>query len=65
MPDADEQRLVVHMPDDESTSAALDRLTGRQPRALRAVAGRHPTAAAACRSAQRTTPQGPAPGRHT
>ena len=37
LPDADEQRLVVHLPADEATAAALDRLTGRRPGALRAV----------------------------
>ncbi|MDF9811139.1 hypothetical protein M2266_000370 [Streptomyces sp. SPB162] len=35
----DDQRLVVHLPADDATSAALDRLTGRRPGALRAVAG--------------------------
>jgi transcriptional regulator with XRE-family HTH domain len=39
LPDADERRLVVYLPADEATSAALDRLTGRQPGALRAVNG--------------------------
>ncbi|WP_327181072.1 helix-turn-helix domain-containing protein [Streptomyces sp. NBC_01334] len=33
------QRLVVHMPADEATTAALDRLNGRRPGALRAVSG--------------------------
>jgi transcriptional regulator with XRE-family HTH domain len=37
LPDADEQRLVVHLPADATTAAALDRLTGRHPGALRAV----------------------------
>jgi transcriptional regulator with XRE-family HTH domain len=37
LPDADGQRLVVHLPADESTSDALDRLAGRRPGALRAV----------------------------
>ena len=35
LPDADEQRLVVYLPADEATSAALDRVTGRRPGALR------------------------------
>lgn len=39
LPDADDQRLVVYLPADDATSAALDRLTGRQPGALRAVSG--------------------------
>jgi hypothetical protein len=38
-PDADGQRLVVYLPADDATSAALDSLTGRQPGALRAVTG--------------------------
>ncbi|WSQ06834.1 helix-turn-helix transcriptional regulator [Streptomyces sp. NBC_01231] len=33
------QRLVVHMPADEATATALDRLNGRRPGALRAVSG--------------------------
>ncbi|HLL64882.1 MAG TPA: helix-turn-helix transcriptional regulator [Micromonosporaceae bacterium] len=37
LPDADEQRLVVHLPADATTAAALDRLNGRRPGALRAV----------------------------
>jgi transcriptional regulator with XRE-family HTH domain len=37
LPDADEQRLIVHLPADDATGAALDRLTGRRPGALRAV----------------------------
>jgi transcriptional regulator with XRE-family HTH domain len=37
LPDADDQRLVVHLPADEATSDALDRLVGRRPGALRAV----------------------------
>ncbi|MET8213108.1 helix-turn-helix domain-containing protein [Streptomyces sp. NPDC005373] len=37
---ADEgRRLVVHMPADEATAIALDRLNGRRPGALRAVSG--------------------------
>jgi transcriptional regulator with XRE-family HTH domain len=36
---ADEQRLVVHLPADDATSTALDRLSGRRPGALRAVGG--------------------------
>lgn len=34
--DTDEPRLVVLLPADDATSAALDELTGRHPRALRA-----------------------------
>ncbi|MGW6915942.1 helix-turn-helix domain-containing protein [Kitasatospora sp. NPDC054939] len=37
LPADDEQRLLVHLPADEATAAALDRLTGRRPGALRAV----------------------------
>lgn len=37
LPDADEQRLVVLLPADDATAAALDRLAGRRPGALRAV----------------------------
>ncbi|MFE8937468.1 helix-turn-helix domain-containing protein [Streptomyces sp. NPDC007872] len=33
----DDQQLVVHLPADDATAAALDRLTGRRPGALRAV----------------------------
>jgi transcriptional regulator with XRE-family HTH domain len=36
---ADDQRLVVYLPADDATSAALDRLTGRRPGTLRAVTG--------------------------
>ncbi|MET7713448.1 helix-turn-helix domain-containing protein [Streptomyces sp. NPDC005407] len=39
LPAADDQRLIVHLPADDATSAALDRLTGRLPGALRAVSG--------------------------
>ncbi|WP_405482121.1 helix-turn-helix domain-containing protein [Streptomyces sp. NBC_00009] len=39
MPEADGQRLVVHLPADDATAAALDRLNGRRPGALRAVNG--------------------------
>jgi transcriptional regulator with XRE-family HTH domain len=39
LPDSDDQRLVIHLPADEAASAALDRLTGRRPGALRAVSG--------------------------
>ncbi|MFI0981083.1 helix-turn-helix domain-containing protein [Streptomyces sp. NPDC021093] len=39
LPDADGQRLLVHLPADDATAAALDRLTGRRPGALRAVSG--------------------------
>ncbi|MEU4344861.1 helix-turn-helix transcriptional regulator [Nocardia sp. NPDC023852] len=35
----DDQQLIVHLPADEATAAALDRLTGRRPGALRAVSG--------------------------
>ncbi|MFE1026230.1 hypothetical protein ACFW5I_16975 [Streptomyces sp. NPDC058818] len=31
------QRIVVHLPADDATAAALDRLDGRRPGALRAV----------------------------
>ncbi|MEV0895993.1 helix-turn-helix transcriptional regulator [Actinoplanes sp. NPDC049802] len=37
LPDADEQRLIVHLPVDAVTASALDRLSGRRPGALRAV----------------------------
>lgn len=37
LPADDDQRLLVHLPADGATSAALDRLTGRRPGALRAV----------------------------
>ncbi|GHE88293.1 transcriptional regulator [Streptomyces longispororuber] len=37
LPDIDGQRLLVHLPADEATVAALDRLNGRQPGGLRAV----------------------------
>ncbi len=30
----DEQRLIVHLPADEVTTAALDRLNSQRPRAL-------------------------------
>ncbi|MFB7713412.1 hypothetical protein [Streptomyces sp. NPDC056105] len=39
MPEADGRRLVVHLPADDATTAALDRLDGRRPGALRAVNG--------------------------
>ncbi|GGO50170.1 MULTISPECIES: helix-turn-helix transcriptional regulator [Streptomyces] len=39
LPDVDGQRLLVHLPADDATSAALDRLNGRQPGGLRAVSG--------------------------
>jgi transcriptional regulator with XRE-family HTH domain len=39
LPEADAQRLVVYLPADDATSAKLDRLSGRQPGALRAVTG--------------------------
>lgn len=37
LPDADRQRLVVYLPADPVTSAALDRLAGRRPGGLRSV----------------------------
>ncbi|MEV4946825.1 helix-turn-helix domain-containing protein [Streptomyces sp. NPDC053755] len=37
--EADGQHMVVHLPADERTSAALDRLVGRSPGTLRAVGG--------------------------
>ncbi len=37
LPDADDQRLVVYLPNDQATSDAFDVLAGRQPGALRAV----------------------------
>ncbi|MFF3439808.1 helix-turn-helix domain-containing protein [Streptosporangium sp. NPDC002721] len=37
LPADDDQRLIVHLPADSATSAALDRLAGRHPGALRAV----------------------------
>ncbi|MFC7309634.1 helix-turn-helix domain-containing protein [Streptomyces monticola] len=39
LPEADGQRLVVHLPADDATSTALDRLQGRRPGTLRAVGG--------------------------
>lgn len=39
LPADDDQHLVVHLPADDATSAALDRLTGRRPGGLRAVSG--------------------------
>jgi transcriptional regulator with XRE-family HTH domain len=39
LPEADQQRLVVYLPADDRTSAALDRFTGRQPGALRGLTG--------------------------
>ncbi|CAJ60099.1 conserved hypothetical protein; putative DNA-binding domain [Frankia alni ACN14a] len=39
LPADDEQCLLVLLPADEATAAALDRLTGRRPGALRAVSG--------------------------
>ncbi len=39
LPDADGQRLIVYLPADDVTSAALGRLTERQPGTLRAVIG--------------------------
>ncbi|MGW7090308.1 helix-turn-helix domain-containing protein [Streptomyces sp. NPDC054871] len=39
LPDTDGQRLVVHLPADEASAAALDRLNGRRPGGLRAVTG--------------------------
>ncbi|MFF3286525.1 helix-turn-helix domain-containing protein [Streptomyces sp. NPDC003023] len=37
LPADDDQRLLIHLPADASTSAALDALAGRRPGALRAV----------------------------
>ncbi|MGW0494075.1 MmyB family transcriptional regulator [Streptomyces sp. NPDC003007] len=37
LPD-DGQQVVIHLPADDVTAAALDRLNGRRPGALRAVA---------------------------
>ncbi|MGC0313997.1 helix-turn-helix domain-containing protein [Kitasatospora acidiphila] len=37
LPVEDDQRLLVHLPADDATAAALDRLAGRRPGALRAV----------------------------
>ncbi|MEV3857816.1 helix-turn-helix transcriptional regulator [Streptomyces sp. NPDC050095] len=39
LPDADAQTILVHLPADDATAAALDRLNGRKPGALRAVQG--------------------------
>jgi transcriptional regulator with XRE-family HTH domain len=39
LPADDDQRLVVHLPADDRTAAALDGLNGRRPGALRAVSG--------------------------
>jgi transcriptional regulator with XRE-family HTH domain len=39
LPDADEQRLLVYLPADDATSAALDQVTGRRPGALRVATG--------------------------
>ncbi|MCI2421931.1 helix-turn-helix transcriptional regulator [Saccharopolyspora sp. K220] len=39
LPDADNQQMIIYLPDDEATAAALDRLNGRHPGALRAVPG--------------------------
>ncbi|MFI6086011.1 helix-turn-helix domain-containing protein [Streptomyces sp. NPDC051217] len=39
LPEGEGFRLVVHLPADETTAAALDTLAGRRPGALRAVAG--------------------------
>ena len=38
LPDPDEQRLLVWLPADDATSAALDQLNGRYPGGLHAVA---------------------------
>ena len=38
--DADDQRLIVYLPADDASAAALDRLTGRRPGALRSVPDR-------------------------
>ncbi|MGN9790094.1 helix-turn-helix domain-containing protein [Streptomyces sp. OZ13] len=39
LPADDDQRLLVHVPADAASAAALDALTGRRPGALRAVPG--------------------------
>ncbi|ALC19400.1 DNA-binding protein [Streptomyces pristinaespiralis] len=39
LPADDDQRLLVHVPADAASAAALDALTGRRPGALRAVRG--------------------------
>ncbi|MBO1335337.1 helix-turn-helix domain-containing protein [Streptomyces sp. VRA16 Mangrove soil] len=39
LPDGDGQSILVHLPADDVTAAALDRLNGRTPGALRAVSG--------------------------
>jgi hypothetical protein len=37
LPDPDDQRLVVYLPGDDASAAALDALAGRHPGNLRAV----------------------------
>jgi hypothetical protein len=39
LPADDDQHLIVHLPADAATSAALDQLNGRRPHALRLVSG--------------------------
>ncbi|WP_372347060.1 helix-turn-helix domain-containing protein [Streptomyces sp. KL116D] len=39
LPDVDAQTILVHLPADDATTTALDRLNGRTPGALRAVSG--------------------------
>ncbi|MEU4995473.1 helix-turn-helix transcriptional regulator [Streptomyces sp. NPDC021622] len=39
LPEGDGQRLMVYLPADDATTAALDRLNGRKPGGLRAVTG--------------------------
>jgi hypothetical protein len=39
LPADDHQRLVVHLPADAATSAALDRLNSHPPQPLRIVVG--------------------------
>lgn len=39
LPDVDDLRIVVHLPEDEPSAAAIDRLSGRRPGALRVVSG--------------------------
>ncbi|MBC9713830.1 helix-turn-helix domain-containing protein [Streptomyces sp. TRM66268-LWL] len=39
LPEADGQRMLVHLPADEATARALDLLDGRRPGSLRAVGG--------------------------
>ncbi|MGW0436716.1 helix-turn-helix domain-containing protein [Micromonospora sp. NPDC003197] len=52
LPGADGQQLVVYLPADDATSAALDRLTGRRPGALRMVHDSTPQSSSDDRSAR-------------